>query len=242
MSWQGRVDSRALPPLEQMWRSASLVRCRIRLIFHISQCHVGQSGIREADRLYRTLNGATTLDEFDTGNVIPDQYVGRIAVDANDNNVVYIALAGYAGAGQNVWKSNAFLSATPTFSAAGSGIANVPVNALLIDPANSATVYAGTDIGVYRSTDSGANWAPLGSGLPRVPVFGLAFNGPNNSGGRGPLRAATHGRGIWEMDVPAGPGPNIFADGFEGPWRKHINRPICCRRSRGHWRRDRHSP
>ena len=172
-------------------------------------------GLRDGG-LYRTLTGATTLEEFDTGNAIPNQYIGRIAVDANDNNVVYVALSGFAGAGQNVWKSSNFLSATPTFSAAASGIPNVPVNALLIDPADSATVYAGTDIGVYRSTDSGATWSPLGSGLPRVPVFGLAFNGPSNPGGRGPLRAATHGRGIWEINLTVA-GPNIFADGFEGP-------------------------
>ena len=51
------------------------------------------------------------------------------------------------------------------------------------------------------------------SGMPAVPVFGLSFNGPDNPGGKGPLRAATHGRGIWEIDIPNL--VDLFADGFE---------------------------
>jgi len=55
-------------------------------------------------------------------------------------------------------------------------------------------LYVGTDIGVYRSTDGGANWSPFNSGLPRVPVFDLALQNANRV-----LRAATHGRGIYEI-------------------------------------------
>lgn len=175
-------------------------------------------GLRDGS-LFRTLNGSSVLEEIDAfgaGSTIPDAYIGRIAIDPADNNIVYVALAAFSGAGQNLWKSTDFLSPTPTFSAAASGIPNVPVNALALDPDAPGTVYAGTDVGVYRSTDAGASWSAFGVGLPRVPVFGLAFAGPQNPLGKGPLRAATHGRGIWEIDSGTTPLPDfMFEDGFE---------------------------
>jgi hypothetical protein len=69
----------------------------------------------------------------------------------------------------------------------------VPINAFAIDPLNSNNLYAGTDIGVYFSSDAGASWSPFGSGLPKVAVFDLQIQPTSRL-----LRAGTHGRGIWE--------------------------------------------
>ncbi len=44
------------------------------------------------------------------------------------------------------------------------------VQALAIDPATPATLYAGTASGVSKSTDSGADWAGANSGLTRLNV------------------------------------------------------------------------
>lgn len=170
---------------------------------------VGQSN----GGLFRTLDGSATLADADAGGTVPAQYIGRILINPDDNDIVYVALAGYAGTGLNIWKSTNFLAATPTWTAAATGIPNIPVSALAINPDDANHIFAGTDIGVYHSTDAGANWLPLGSGMPAVPVFGLAFNGPDNPAGKGPLRAATHGRGIWEIDIPNL--DKVFADGFE---------------------------
>ncbi len=172
-------------------------------------------GLRDGS-LFRTITGSSTLegaDAFGMSGSIPDLYIGRIAIDPDDANNVYVALAGYAGAGLNLWKSSDFLSATPTWAASGTGIPNTPISSMVIDPETPSTLYAGTDIGVFQSTDSGASWAPYGTGLPRVPVFGLAFAGALNPAGKGPLRAATHGRGIYE--IVTGLPDLIFADGYE---------------------------
>ena len=72
-----------------------------------------------------------------------------------------------------------------------------------LDPTNPNQLYAGTDIGVYNSTDGGATWNPYGAGLPRSAVFDLAIQSPHRI-----LRAATHGRGIWETSIPSAVGPN----------------------------------
>ncbi len=57
-------------------------------------------------------------------------------------------------------------------------------------------MYAGTDIGVYFSSDGGANWSPYGTGLPKVAVFDLQIQPTSRM-----LRAATHGRGVWETSL-----------------------------------------
>src|SRR5262249_44458443 len=82
---------------------------------------------------------------------------------------------------------------------------NVSVQVVKFDPADSSdrTIYVGTDIGVYRTTDQGANWERFGVGFPFVRVTDL-FIAKNGS----LLRAATFGRGVWELypnaDAPAG--------------------------------------
>ncbi|MGH9324168.1 MAG: hypothetical protein ACRD3V_30305 [Vicinamibacteria bacterium] len=54
--------------------------------------------------------------------------------------------------------------------------------------------YVGADIGVWHSPDSGANWAPLQNGLPDAPVFDLQMHPTQRL-----LRAATYGRGVYEL-------------------------------------------
>src|SRR6185312_9507416 len=38
------------------------------------------------------------------------------------------------------------------------GIPSVPVSSIVVDPQDSNSLYAGTDIGVYHSSDGGASW------------------------------------------------------------------------------------
>ncbi|HYX53636.1 MAG TPA: MBG domain-containing protein, partial [Candidatus Limnocylindrales bacterium] len=72
----------------------------------------------------------------------------------------------------------------------------VPINGFAIDPVNSNVIYAGSDIGVFISTNGGASWNPFGSGLPRVAVFDMSFQNANRI-----LKIATHGRGAWEIQA-----------------------------------------
>ncbi len=139
---------------------------------------------------------------------VTNKFVGRAVIDPNNRNVAYIAFSFFATAGQGIWKITNLGAAAgaspsaPVWTAAGAGIPSIPVNALAIDPANSNNIYAGTDIGVYSSTDGGASWTPFGTGLPRSAVFDLALQNANRV-----LRAGTHGRGIWEIPLSS-PSPN----------------------------------
>jgi hypothetical protein len=53
------------------------------------------------------------------------------------------------------------------------------ITALAIDPKTPATLYAGTDDGLYKSTDSGGNWSKVGTGLTDPAIYALAIDPVN---------------------------------------------------------------
>ncbi len=61
------------------------------------------------------------------------------------------------------------------------------------DPARRGLLYAGTETGVYVSTDDGANWKPFQINLPVSPIYELLVKDSD-------LIAGTHGRSIWILD------------------------------------------
>jgi hypothetical protein len=82
--------------------------------------------------------------------------------------------------------------------------------AVKVDPITPTTVYAGNDIGIYRSTDSGGHWEPfpfpaLGTPLPICPVNDIAFG--QGSFAEEVILIATHGCGAWELAVSTLPPP-----------------------------------
>lgn len=178
-------------------------------------------GLRNG-KLYGTSSGANPLlDITAAGMPVPNpadaqarRPVTRAVIDRGNAEIAYVAFGGYGvAAGQHVWKTTTLSSGTAGWIPAGAGIPDVPVNSLVIHPRKSTVVYAGTDIGVFATFDGGVSWAPFGDGLPRVAVFDLGFHDGDDQ----VLRAATHGRGIWEIDASG-----VFADGFEsagtGAW------------------------
>ncbi len=160
-------------------------------------------GTNLGEVFYSNTAGATTMTEI-TGS-IPARFVGRIAIDPTNSNTAYVALNGFGIPDQHVMKSTNLNSATPTWTNSGVGIPDVPTNGLVIDPTDPQTLYAGTDIGVFRSINGGANWEPFSEGLPRVAVFEIVIQPTHRI-----LKIATHGRGIWEYNLSGRSSPFDF--------------------------------
>ena len=135
-----------------------------------------------------------------------DTQATGIAVDPFDSTVAYLSLSGFTsatGIGHvfvttdfgGSWiqaDGNPNLLTPPPANA----LPDVPVLRLLVDrnDATAQTVLAATDIGIFRTTDGGANWAPFNLGaIPAVAVFDLEQNL------NGVVFAATHGRGIYRL-------------------------------------------
>jgi hypothetical protein len=81
---------------------------------------------------------------------------------------------------------------------------NTPVNAIVIEPENPKTMYVGTDVGVFCTTNNGDSWAKFGKGLPNCAVHDLRLHNPTRL-----LRAATFGRGIWEIKLDSNTTPEV---------------------------------
>ena len=147
--------------------------------------------------VWGTSNGAGTLVNVTPAGA-PTRVIGRVAFDPNNASVAYIGFSGFFNGAfannQHIYKTTNFdTTGTTTWTAVGNGLPDTPINALMVDPANSNTVFAGTDIGIYRSIDGGINWLPFNTGMPKVAVFDMAIQNANRL-----IRVATHGRGIWE--------------------------------------------
>jgi hypothetical protein len=191
-------------------------------------------------QVWATSTGSSTLVNLTSaafptnpnGSVV-NKFVGRAVIDPNNKNVAYIAFSFFAPAGQGVWKITNLVAASgaapvaPVWAAAGNGIPPVPINGLVIDPINSNVIYAGTDIGVYHSTDGGASWTPFGTGLPRSAVFDLQIQPSFRI-----LRAATHGRGVWETPLLSPAASTVqFSLGADTVTENQVSKTVTVTRS-----------
>jgi photosystem II stability/assembly factor-like uncharacterized protein len=109
------------------------------------------------------------------------------------------------GSGATVWATCSTFGGAHVFRSTNGGKAwsnrsgnlpDIPVNALVVDPANTKRIYAATDNGVYRSTDAGAKWIDFSNGLPNALVGDLIFHKRLRL-----LRAGTRNRGCWEVQI-----------------------------------------
>jgi len=140
-----------------------------------------------------TTNGGSNWTSINSG--LPDRWVTRVAVDPDDAAIAYVTFSGYRYDSPlpHVYRTANYGS---TWDDISSNLPEVPINAIIVDPENTVTLFIGTDYGVYYTTDTGASWQPLGTGLPFSAVDDLVFHN-----GTRVLRAATHGRSFFEFDL-----------------------------------------
>jgi hypothetical protein len=127
------------------------------------------------------------------------------AIPGSANHVVLV-MSGFGY--PHVWAGTVPTSGPATWTSASTGLPDIPVNALVLDPAAPATTwYIGTDVGVWRTVNAGASWTAFSDGLPNVATFDLRLQATARL-----LRAGTHGRGLWErrLDVAAAPATEVF--------------------------------
>jgi len=150
------------------------------------------------------------------------QWIWDVHSVPGDANTIVVAFSGF-GLAQHVWRGGVPTSGTATWTAASNGLPDVPMYALALDSATQW--FVGTDIGVFRSIDAGANWSNFSQGLPNTAIYDLRLRAGGNL-----LRAATHGRGLWELrtDLATQPTVDLFVrDHIMDTGRPPSNTPVA---------------
>ena len=144
-------------------------------------------------RIHITKNGGKNWNEITSG-LMKNKWISRVVASENKMSRVYLTQNGKRDDdfAPYVWKSEDYGNTWDNITA---NIPLGPVNVIREDPSDEKILYAGTDTGVYTSTDRGKSWSVLGD-LPTVYVQDLVIQPGNNI-----LVIATHGRGIWALDI-----------------------------------------
>jgi hypothetical protein len=157
-----------------------------------------------------TADGGTTWASIVTAT-LPTRAVTEVVVDPSNAATAYAAFSGFGtcavgctGPTGHVFKTvNGTAGAATAWvdiSGPTTKLPDIPVNAIVIDPADAAhnTLYVGTDIGAFFTIDGGVNWSPLGApgSMPNAQILSLALHNASRT-----LRAATHGRGMWDLNL-----------------------------------------
>lgn len=124
-------------------------------------------------------------------------WVSSVAFDPTNKDIAYATYSPFGGS--HVWRSiNSGASWTAIVGTGTGALPDIPVHSIVIDPSNTARLYIGTDLGVFVSTDGGANWAVENTGFANVVTESLSLNVVS---GVTQLFAFTHGRGVWRVNL-----------------------------------------
>ncbi|MDP2874808.1 MAG: hypothetical protein Q8O00_01410, partial [Holophaga sp.] len=149
-------------------------------------------------RLGITTNGTSWTTIAGTAFPGSGSYMNCVAFDTADAQILYASSVAFSATSNHIWKSinggTTWVAVDGTASTSNGFPFGVPVHMVKVDPIDHTTVYAGTDLGLYRSTDSGTTWTRFGTGLPLVSVRDI-YIAPDGTF----MRIGTHGRGVWEM-------------------------------------------
>ncbi|MGA8861800.1 MAG: glycosyl hydrolase, partial [Candidatus Sulfotelmatobacter sp.] len=149
-----------------------------------------QRSVSYGDGIYRSDDGGKNWTNL---GLKKSEHIGRVVIDPRDSKVVYVAAEGPLwgpGGDRGLYKT---VDGGKNWKAVLTVSENTGVVDVAIDPANPDIIYAaayqrrrhvytlidgGPESAIYKSTDAGATWNKLKSGLPTVDLgrIGLAVS------------------------------------------------------------------
>jgi photosystem II stability/assembly factor-like uncharacterized protein len=146
-----------------------------------------QRALGYGDGVYKTIDGGKSWKNM---GLKESRQIGMIAIDPRNTNVVYVAAEGSVwgpGGERGLYKTT---DGGKTWNKVLDISENTGVNNVILDPRNPDVLYAtseqrrrhvftkiggGPESAIYKSTDAGATWEKLTSGLPGGDVGGIGI-------------------------------------------------------------------
>ena len=140
--------------------------------------------------IFSSTNGGTTW--IKSNSPIPNRYPTDIAFDPTNSSVAYITFSGYGTS--HVYKTT---DAGLTWNDISGNLPDIPTQSIVVDKYSPTSIYVGTDLGIFRTTNGGISWEEWNEGMPPAMVLEVSISEQN-----GKLRAATFGNGVFERALP----------------------------------------
>jgi photosystem II stability/assembly factor-like uncharacterized protein len=151
--------------------------------------------------LLRTTNAGSSWTNVTGTLPISVARGSHITIDPTDPNNVWITCSGYSPG------NKVFVTTTggAVWTNVSYNLPNIPANCSVYLPGSNDAVYIGMDVGVYYKDNSMTSWLLYNTGLPNVEISELDISPASPT----KLRAATYGRGVYEVDILAPPVSNF---------------------------------
>ncbi len=126
-------------------------------------------------------------------------WVTSIAFDPRSDSVLYATYGNFGGA--HVYRTLDGGATWQSIDGSGStGLPDIPVHSIVVDPDDSQRLYLGTDLGVMTTIDGGRTWMIEETGFGPAVTMWLSLI--RTQAGQKQLYAFTHGRGAWRVRLP----------------------------------------
>jgi hypothetical protein len=147
--------------------------------------------------VYKTTNGGASWSDITSGlpgNAGPftGSAISWVCIHPDNPNTAWITMSGYSK-GNKVFRTD---DGGASWKNISDNLPAIPVNCIVYQKYNNDALYIATDFGVFYRDSTMTQWIPFMTNLPNVPVQELEIHY-----GKGTLRAATFGRGLWESPL-----------------------------------------
>jgi len=153
------------------------------------------------NRIHVSMDKGATFSVTESANVTrpPDTWISGLATHPTKAGAAYALFSAHGKAKiletTDTGETWVDLSGFNSSGNSTNGFPDVAVHDLLVMDHAPNVLWAGTEIGLFESKDSGQNWSYANNGLMATPIWRMKFR--DNE-----VIVATHGRGVWT--VPAG--------------------------------------
>ena len=151
--------------------------------------------------IYRSTDATSAnpnWQQIDTNGINSNRQCLALTIDPDNHDLIYAAFGGFQS--DNLWKTT---DGGQIWTDISPGLPDAPIRDVTLHPQRSTWVYLATQVGVFASEDAGANWSPTNEGPANVACRDFFWMGCK-------LVCVTHGRGMFEIDLP-------IADAFPAP-------------------------